>query len=144
MTDVQETLRITRTLDVPRERVWRAWTQPEELAQWWWPERFQTTYQVDLREGAQYRFRTANLPDLGVLSLTGRFLEVYPPERLVYTWQWENGDERPTRVSVDLEERDARTEIHLTHEGFADNQERENHVLGWTHCLDRLQTCLAG
>ena len=143
MTEMLDTLKIVRVLSVPRRRVWRAWTEPEELSRWWWPERFKTHYQVDLRQGARYRYRTANLPDLGVLSLTGTFLEVHPPERLVYTWQWENGDERPTRVSVDLREHDDRTEIHLMHQGFVDNQERENHVQGWTHCLDRLQTCLA-
>jgi uncharacterized protein YndB with AHSA1/START domain len=142
MTDVQSTLRLTRVLDVPREDVWEAWTDPEMLARWWWPARFRTAHEIDLAVGSRYTFRSADLPDIGVLALTGTYLEVRRPERLVYTWQWEGQDEWPTQVTVELLERGGKTEVHIVHQGFATTQERENHVVGWTDCLDRLHILL--
>ncbi|MDQ2744900.1 MAG: SRPBCC domain-containing protein [Chloroflexota bacterium] len=142
MTDMGSILSIVRSFDAPRERVWRAWTEPAELIHWWWPERFQTVHEVDLREGGRYRFHSADLPDFGVLAFRGRFLEVNPPERLVYTWQWEYDPESETRVSVEFLDRDRQTELRVLHAGLASPEERDNHVLGWNDCLDRLQTLL--
>jgi uncharacterized protein YndB with AHSA1/START domain len=138
MTDGQDALRVTRIIDAPREEVWKAWTDPDVLARWWWPARFQTSYDVDLRVGGQYTFRTIDLPNIGVLAVTGTYLEVRRPGRLVYTWRWERQDEPPTRVMVDFVERGSQTELHIVHQGFATEEERENHVVGWSDCLDRL------
>lgn len=138
MTDDVNTLEIVRLLDAPPERVWQAWTAPEALARWWWPERFRTTYEVDLRVGGAYRFRTADLSDLGVLGISGTFLEIEPPRRLVYTWRWEHDAGQQTEVTVEFLDRGGSTELRVTHRGFADEQDRENHVRGWNDCLDRL------
>lgn len=141
MIEAESTLRIDRVFAVPRERVWSAWTEPERLARWWWPERFGTTYEIDLREGGTYRFYTRDLPPMGVLAVTGRFLEIRPPERLAYTWHWEN-EERETRVTVDLRDLDGRTALRIVHEGLTDAGERDNHATGWSDCLDRLEGLL--
>jgi len=119
-------LTLDRLIAAPRAEVFRAWTEPELLARWWWPARFRTTYEVDLRLGGRWRFRTADLPDLGVLAVGGVFLEVRVPERLVYTWVWEGAGEGETLVTV---------------EGRACDE----HAQGWNDCLDRLgQTMSAG
>jgi glutathione S-transferase len=60
----------------------------------------------------------------------------------VYSWAWESNDEAPTRVTIEFLDRENQTEVHITHEGFPTVQERDNHVLGWTDCLDRLDTLL--
>ena len=138
MTDAQESLTLSRVLDTPREAVWGAWTDPAVLARWWWPARFQTVYEVDLRPGGRYSFRTADLPDLGVLALSGAYLEVRGPERLVYSWHW-GGEDRPTQVEVEFLDRAGKTEIGVTHRGFAGADECANHVMGWNDCLDRLE-----
>lgn len=125
--------------------VFRAWTDPTVLARWWWPARFETTYTVDLQVGGRYRFRTVDLPDLGVLSVGGTFLEVRAPERLVYTWSWgEEDEEGETRVTVEFHERGPRTEVIVTHEGFAAVHERDANVQGWNDCLDRLDRLAPG
>jgi uncharacterized protein YndB with AHSA1/START domain len=142
LTQVQEAVTLARAVNGSREQAWEAWTRPELLARWWWPERFQTRYEVDLRSGGAYRFRTVELPDIGILSLAGTYQEVSAPERLVYTWRWENVDELPTVVTVRFEERGQGTQIHVTHEGFPSEEERDNHVVGWTDCLDRLEALL--
>ena len=133
------TLTLSRLVAAPRADVFRAWTEPELLTRWWWPARFRTTYEVDLRPGGRWRFRTADLPDLGVLAVGGAFLEVRAPERLVYTWVWEEGAaEGETLVTVEFRDRGDQTEVHVTHERFADRRARDEHVQGWADCLERL------
>jgi len=132
------TLTLGRRIAAPRAEVFRAWTEPELLARWWWPARFRTTYEVDLRPGGRWRFRTAALPDLGVLAVGGAFLEVHAPVRLVYTWRWEEGaEEGETLVTVEFREREAQTEVLVRHERFADGSVRDGHAQGWTDCLER-------
>ncbi|HEY8685375.1 MAG TPA: SRPBCC domain-containing protein [Chloroflexota bacterium] len=139
MTDADTDLTVVRSFDAPREAVWSAWTSPEQLTRWWWPERFQTTYEVDLRVGGAYRFRTIEVPGIGVLNLTGRFETVQPSELLVYTWHWDSGDERESRVTVEFLDREKHTELRVHHVGFSTPEERDNHVTGWNDCLDRLE-----
>lgn len=138
--DAVSALTVVRSIDTPRERVWRAWTSPEELARWWWPERFNTTYEVDLQEGGAYHFYTVDVPGMGVLALAGRFVTVKPLEGLVYTWRWEGGDDFESRVTVEFLDLGGRTELHIRHEGLPTAEERENHITGWNDCLDRLET----
>jgi uncharacterized protein YndB with AHSA1/START domain len=139
MTDTDTALTIVRTIHAPRETVWSAWTSPERLTRWWWPQRFHTEYAVDLRVDGVYRFRTSEVPGIGVLNLTGRFEAVQPPALLTYTWRWESSDEHESRVAVDFLDRVGRTELRVHHEGLSTSEERENHVTGWNDCLDRLE-----
>lgn len=132
------TLLMSRVVAISPPQAYTAWTDPAILARWWWPEKFETKYQVDLRSGGRYRYRTGDVPGLGVLSLTGSYLEVAPAQ-LRYTWDWEDG-ERPSEVSVEFAEHPNGTEIRLAHRGFANIDQRDNHVIGWTDCLDRLCT----
>lgn len=129
------TLHLTRTFAAPRERVFRAWTEPAALATWWWP--WNPMIAIDLRPGGAYRF-TAEHPGAGELAVSGEFLEVDPPARLVYTFAWD-GDERVTRVAVEFRDLGEATEVILRHTGFATAEERDNHGLGWNDCLDRLR-----
>ncbi|MGI8827628.1 MAG: SRPBCC family protein [Chloroflexota bacterium] len=138
-TETQTNLHITRLLNAPRDCVWRAWTDPKELATWWWPAKLRTTYDLHLHEGGTYRFRTAELEDRSVTELTGHFLEVREPERLVYTWRWTGVDGEETRVTVIFDDRGDQTEVRLTHEPFAEPEDRANHVVGWNSCIDRLE-----
>lgn len=135
MTD--ESVQISRLIPAPRPRVWAAWTEPSELARWWWPERFHTTYAIDLREGGTFRFQSADLPDIGVLGITGRFLVVRPPEELRYTWRWLH-EEGESEVSVVFTARGETTEVRIMHDGLGSLEDRHNHATGWNDCLNRL------
>ncbi len=134
------TLELTRSIGGSRDAVWRAWTDPAELNLWWWPARLQTTYVIDARPGGAYRFKTADIPDMGVLDLSGKFLQVDRPEHLSYTFRWNNDTDGETRVDVRFRELTGdQTEVRLRHEGFPDDGERDNHITGWNDCLDRLE-----
>ena len=75
---------ISRVLDAPRDKVWRAWTEVEHLRQWWGPKGFAVTHcKVDLRPGGIMHFRL-RMPDGG--EMWGKFVyrEIVKPERLVW------------------------------------------------------------
>ena len=75
---------ITRTFHAPRELVWRAWTDPDEVVTWWGPDGFTTTSgDMDLRPGGEWRF-VMHGPDGRDYPNRIVFEEVVEPERLVY------------------------------------------------------------
>jgi len=81
-------------------------------------------------------------PDGDVFYLGGVFREIRPPERLVYTWQWE-GEPGETLVTVEFRDLGSRTEVVLTHERFPDAEAVARHTDGWNGCLIRLAELLA-
>ncbi len=119
-----ETLRFTRRFAAPREKVFRAWTDPQELVRWWSPNGFTSpSAESDLRPGGRYRI--AMLPDSGPLRfLCGQYLEVSPPERLVMTWASEGSprhDPYESLLTLEFIAHGKRsTEVVLTHERLPD------------------------
>ena len=123
-------LTVRRTLSAPAERVWRALTEPKALAAWFWPERFGTTTEIDLRPGGRYRITG------GGMTVTGEYVEVDPVTRLVYTWRWD-GEVHDSLVTVTLSEIGDGTDLLVVHERLPE-AEVDNHAKGWSDCLDRL------
>lgn len=134
-------LSLRRTLSAPPERVFRAWTAPEELQKWWGPGEFTAPHvEIDLRVGG--RFRIAMKPPQGdIIYLAGEYREVKPPHRLVFTWQWE-GDPTVTLVTIDFLDREGMTELMLTHEKFPDQDQCDRHKEGWSLTLEKLPRAL--
>lgn len=146
MTDATTTpeFTITRTLDAPRELVWRAWTEPEQLVQWLHPLGCTTPREslaFDVRKGGKYTY-TMVVDDTGDKYQTGgEFLEVVPPERLVFTW---GIPENPTvkdpvaTVTFTSEGTKTRMEFHLR---GVESQPGEDGVYdGWNETLEILAT----
>jgi len=73
-------IRVERIFDAPRDRVYRVWTDPALIPEWW--GNGTTVEEMDVREGGRYRFRTEN-----GMVVEGEYREVAPPERLVQTFQ---------------------------------------------------------
>jgi uncharacterized protein YndB with AHSA1/START domain len=85
MTADHHDLVLERILDAPRELVWKAWTDPEHLRQWWAPKPYQTPEtDIDLRPGGHFNTRMTG-PDGFDSSGTGCFLEVEPLQKIVWT-----------------------------------------------------------
>ncbi len=141
---IETTLNLRRIFKASREKVFRAWTDPEELKKWWGPEGYSTpTAEVNLRVGGKYRLGMMKLPDGEIFCLSGTYREVRPPERLVYTWRWEaQPDLGETLVTVEFREVDDSTEVVLTHAFFPTEKARDDHNKGWNGCLDRLAKVL--
>jgi uncharacterized protein YndB with AHSA1/START domain len=87
---------ITRDFDAPRERVWRAWTDPEQIRRWWGPEPFTApTVRLDLRVGGKYvwsmRGPAGTQWDREMFN-AGVFEEIVVHEKLVLTQYMSDGD----------------------------------------------------
>lgn len=140
-------LKVTRTFKASRQRVFRAWTEPELMMRWFVEgDGNMSVCEIDLREGGRYRLEG----EMGGKRwrIWGSYLEVKPPEKLVYTWAWKHDagmgtTEGDTTVTVEFRDRGPETELVLTHERFASAAARDEHTQGWTSCLNRLERVLA-
>src|SRR5687768_6396720 len=89
-------IRIERIFNAPRDRVWKAYTDPELVAQWWGRGNKLVIERFEVQRGGHWRF-VEHSPE-GVNGFEGRFREVTPPERLVQTFEW---DGMPGHVIVE-------------------------------------------
>jgi uncharacterized protein YndB with AHSA1/START domain len=80
-------IRIERIFNAPRERVWKAMTTPELLAQWWGGGSTLVVEKYEPRRGGEWRF--VDHSEHGVHGFQGRFREVTPVERIVQTFEWD-------------------------------------------------------
>ena len=138
-------LRMKRVVGAPAPAVFRACTEPQELAKWWGPRGFTTpAIELDLRVGGRYRI-AMQPPEGDLFHLRGEFREVDPPSRLAYTFVWEppDPDDRETVVTLSFREVDGSTEVHFTQGVFATEQRRALHEQGWTESFGRLQELLS-
>lgn len=85
-----------RIVNAPRDRVWRAFTEPELVAQWWGRGNKLEIECLEVEKGGHWRF--VEHADGEAHGFEGRFREVTPPERLVYTFEW---DGMPGYVAID-------------------------------------------
>jgi uncharacterized protein YndB with AHSA1/START domain len=142
-------LRLTRVVKADPARVFRAWTDPEQLVEWACPEGLSVeNAEVDLRVGGRYRI-VMRAPDGAVHTAAGVYREIERPGRLVYTWTWEGTVDEGMRigetvVTVEFRGRgDGTSDVVLMHEGFPGAEARDNHEAGWTSCVNRLEMLLA-
>ena len=134
-------LELEHTFCAPREKVFEAWTQPEQLMQWFGsPQSKNNDAKVDLRVGGAYHI-AMDSAQFGPLTISGSFREVDPPRKLVYTWCVDPSPGaliRNTLVSVEFHERGAWTDLTLRHEVLPDELSRQQHNDGWNGCFDSL------
>jgi len=89
-------VRIERIFNAPRERVWKAMTDPNLVAQWWGRGNKLVVEKFDLVRGGHWRFvEHANNQSHG---FEGRFAEINPPEKIVQTFEW---DGMPGHVALE-------------------------------------------
>jgi uncharacterized protein YndB with AHSA1/START domain len=133
---------LQRTFRASPERVFRAWTQPAALREWWCPAGWVAReINIDLRVGGGYSIAMSRVDGSGTdVSVRGHFLEIRPPERLVYTWRWEGAfAEMPeTLVSLHMLGSGNETRLTLRHDNFTDLNLRQQHRSGWMAACARL------
>lgn len=137
---------ITRLFKAPRDLVFKAWADPEHLAHWPGPKGFTASAdKFDCSPGGFYR-TCLHAPDGSDHWVRGTYLEVSPPERLVFTHAWEDENGRPgpeTIVTVTFKDADGQTRMRFHQAVFASTASRDGHEGGWNQSFDRLEVYLA-
>jgi uncharacterized protein YndB with AHSA1/START domain len=125
------------TVRASADAVYAMFTDPAQLVRW-----IGIRAMLEPRPGGQFRFE---LMDGEFCS--GRYLELVPGRRVVFTWGWESGAlpvaPGSSTVEVDLDERDGVTHVRLTHRGL-DPAMRRMHAEGWSRYLPVLAALLEG
>ena len=117
--------------------VFEFFTDPEKMVRW-----KGTKALLDPRPGGEYR---VDVTDLQIA--VGEYVEIVPPERVVFTWGWEGNDGVPpgsTRVEITLTADGDGTVVRLLHTDLPTEEAAARHSQGWDHFLARLQVAAAG
>jgi uncharacterized protein YndB with AHSA1/START domain len=138
------TVRLSRVFRASPGYLFDCFTDPALVMRWWGPEGASCPNPVnDLVVGGEFRFDIVWDDSGRVNALHGKYLEIDPPRRLVFTWTWDDTPEEVTRVEVTLRAiNEQETELTLVHDRFPNAERAEEHREGWTSSLDCLQTAV--
>jgi uncharacterized protein YndB with AHSA1/START domain len=146
----ERTMTITRIFDAPRELVFRMWTEPEHMAEWWGPQCFTNPVcELDARPGGKILIHMRG-PDGVVYPMTGIFREVVAPKLIVFTAFAEDIDgnrllESLTTVTFEAQGKKTKLTVNATAKGLAPiaPQMLAGMEAGWTQSLEKLADLLA-
>jgi uncharacterized protein YndB with AHSA1/START domain len=141
---------ITRVFDAPRATVFRAWTDTDQLAQWWGPKAFTNPVcEADVRVGGAIRIHMRS-PDGSVYPMKGEFREILAPERLVFTniaLDAAGNHIIEGLTTVTFAEADGKTTMTLHTRGLAVADYAVVYLqgmeMGWTGSIDKLEILLS-
>jgi uncharacterized protein YndB with AHSA1/START domain len=131
---------LKRRLKAAPEKVYQAWTKPEQMTRWWGvtdnPK--PPIAEADLRVGGRFRVQFWD-PKNEHHSVSGTYREVVPNRKLAFSWAWQSTPERESMVTIELDPVNDGTVLTLTHEQFFSEKARDDHGVGWGMALDRLE-----
>lgn len=141
-----DALRVSEVLPATPERVFRAWTTPDEVKQWWGrlDDYDVSTVEMDVRVGGTWRVEGSGFTDWAIF---GTYKHVSASQRLVYTWVWEAPlieatDTGESLVTVEFKEVDGGTEVEVVHERLRGPAVVGFHEIGWSKSFERLAALL--
>ena len=143
----QEVL-ITRIFDAPRERVFRAWTDPDHVAAWYGPEHMEAPRErirIDLRVGGRWELTMVQRGGGGEFSIGYDILELVAPELIVLRSDPmpDVGMHEPTVTRVEFHDHGAKTRVTLA-DGPYPAGSRGHAEAGWSAAFDKLEAFVAG
>lgn len=140
----RESLTITRLYPVTPEKVWRAWTDPQALRQWFRPNASFSVpvVETDVRAGGRFRILMKDAKG-EEFDLTGVYREVVPARKLVMTWGWKNQPGQESLVTLTLRPSKQGTQLELRHDQYVDMENQPTHEQGWNGALDKLASVLS-
>ncbi len=142
---MHETVTVRRRYRTSLEAAYNAWVNPRSLAMWFGPKGYRAeVLDHELRVGGRWRFRMSD--DAGEsFHHFGSFVEISPPNRLVFTWAseeqvegWRDAEGNPTLVTVDFTATGDGVEVRVTHERLQSDPARRALAVGWGGSLDAM------
>ena len=139
---------ITRIFDAPRAQVFRAWTDPGEVAAWYGPEHYDTPRErihIDLRVGGRYELTMVQRADGAEFAIGYEIVELVEPELIVLRSDPmpEVGMPEPTVTRVEFHDHGAKTRMTLS-DGPYPPEARGHAEAGWSTAFDKLAELVAG
>ena len=137
---------VIRTIDGPAHIVYEAWTNPELVKRWWVPKSVPVallSVEMDVRVGGTYRF-TFQVDPSTTMAFFGRYLEVDPPSRLVWTNEEGDGDAVVSTLTIDEDQGRSRLVVHDLYPSKEALEEAiaSGSTAGWDEMLDQLDELL--
>ena len=136
-------LQVSRHIPASPERLFRAWTTPDEVKRWFArPEGWEVpNVEMDLRVGGRYRIEVSG--QNASVAAFGIYHAIVPDEKLTFSFGWEEApmpvfETGETIVTVEFRASGDGTDVVLTHERLHGEAMFEFHEMGWTQCLERL------
>jgi uncharacterized protein YndB with AHSA1/START domain len=127
---------VSRVIQAPCALVFRAWTDPGHITKWFSPEWVECrSFDLDVRIGGAYRLHMVS--QNGDHIAVGEYKEIIPNQRLQFTWERAAEGVPLTLVTVDFEDLGKTTRLTLTHEGFPDQADCDDHNEGWTSLIEK-------
>jgi uncharacterized protein YndB with AHSA1/START domain len=138
---------ITRIFEAPREQVFKAWTDPNQVAAWYGPEHFDTPRErirIDLRVGGRYELTMVQRDGGGEFAIGYEIIELVEPELIVLRSDPmpEVGMHEPTITRVEFHDHGAKTRMTLSDGPYPAG--RDHAEAGWTAAFDNLAALVAG
>jgi uncharacterized protein YndB with AHSA1/START domain len=140
-------LEFTRTYSAPRQLVWEAWTDPDQLAEWWGPRGVSTpreSIELDLRPGGRIAFDMVDDATGDRYPNGGTFLEVQPPARIAWSDDgFPDGSGKSTATVTFIEDTAGSTTVHIHLVADFSDTVSAGAEAGWSTQLDKLAEHLA-
>jgi len=130
-------------IDLSPERVFSAWTDPEQLLAWWGDDQtYKTTrWESDGRIGGK-RVAHGKSMDGKEFSVEGEYLQFEPPTRLSFTWKSSWANDGTTVVDLEFKPTAAGTLLTVRHSGFGSDESVEQHTKGWQRVIGWVKSFL--
>ena len=147
-----KTVSIKREFTLPKNTIWKAWTEPESFKKWWGPIGYSCPFcTIDLRVGGKY-LASMKGPEGKEQFSTGTYKEIIPGKKLVMTDSWSDSKGNITGppegmpgswpeallIIVELEEKNGKTSLSMNQEGVP-AEVYEDCIQGWQQCLDKME-----
>ena len=136
-------LAITRVFEAPRELVFKFWTDPKHVANWWGPHVFTTKiYEMDVKPGGRWHYAMRG-PDGNDYPFDGVYVEVVEPERLVFDGTIHGSPEQRVWTEVTFAKQGGKTNLTVRQVYSFESAATRGAPIGWNQQLDRLVEYLA-
>jgi uncharacterized protein YndB with AHSA1/START domain len=142
--DSAQVVRIERTFDARAEEVFDAWTSEEVIRRWFKPARDwqEPSAEVDLRVGGTIRV-VMRAPSGAAVEASGQYTEIDRPNRLVFTWTFEDDPSNQQLIELEFTERDGATTVLFVNSNISQEERRDQQYEGWLTCINNLERALA-
>lgn len=138
----ENTLVVSKVINASKEELFEAFSNPDIMSKWFYPnEDMSVEVSNTFHVGGGYVLKMHS-KDGEIYTHVGEYMEIVPPEKLVFTW---NSDfVENTVVTVTFSNADSGTEVTISHDFLPEGEMKENHRGGWNGCLSRLESTMVG